>query len=115
MIYHTKRVEQKLEIPKYRITLQNTFINMPTLKTIDLTKHEYISKFSAHTLCGAMNLYLDRKMRSLEDFFILNNGSEFIGYQHRANKTQLIEKKIHQMWVGKEMPKFKQYLTNKNK
>jgi hypothetical protein len=75
MLYQTKSVEQKIEIPKYRTLLVDTYINMPALRTIDLTRYEYLSKYSASTLCEAMELYLDRKMRSMEQFFILNNGS----------------------------------------
>lgn len=75
MLYHTKRVEQEIEIPKYRKVLPNTFVIMPSLKQIDIKRYEYISKYSARTLCGAMDLYLDRKGRDMRYFFILNNGS----------------------------------------
>lgn len=32
MIYHTKKIEQKIEIPKHRIVLPEIFVKMPFLK-----------------------------------------------------------------------------------
>jgi mannosyltransferase OCH1-like enzyme len=113
MLFHTKRIEQAIDIPKYRAVLPDTFVSMPALRDIDLTQHEYLSKYAAQTLCSAMELYLRRKGRDLRHFFVLNNGSEFVGYQERKRYPQLIEKKIHQIWVGGEMPAFKQLLAQR--
>lgn len=38
MQYHTKKIEQTLSIPKERVVLLHSFIFMPKLREIDITK-----------------------------------------------------------------------------
>lgn len=115
MQYHTKRVEQMLAIPKERAVLPHSFIVTPKLREIDISKQDYISKFASRTICESMGLWNERKSKDMRRFFILNDGKEFVGFQDRKGLPQVIEKKIHQIWVGQEMPKFKQFLTQKVK
>lgn len=38
--------------------------------------------------------------RNINDYFIYNNGSEFVGLQNRKHLPEIIPKIIHQIWIG---------------
>lgn len=82
------------------------------LKTPDLSRHEYYAKFRYMRICETIDYY-QYLHEPVREMVVLNDGQEEKSLSSRKGMPELIPRKIHQVWVGGEVPAFKQFLMKR--
>jgi hypothetical protein len=109
--YQVKRLEEHMAMPREKV-FPNIIIHTNHFKTADLTRFEYYAKFRYYPACEIIDVY-QYYHEPVETMVVFNDGREEQGLDARKGMPELIPRKIHQIWIGGEVPKFKQFLMQR--
>lgn len=104
-----------MDVPLKQVDLNVTIVSNQ-YALVDLTRPELNNKNSYQSLCQVFRFVHDHRW-TLEKILLLNQGIPYESPKQRMSqgKPQLIPKKIHHIWLGKDMPEYKKKLIEKAK